>query len=45
MIGPDGTRKPPVAIDSLADGMEIRVTGTQQAKGKFWANAISTTRP
>jgi hypothetical protein len=45
MIGPDGTRLPAVAIDHLADGMEIQITGIPQAGEKFFASTISTTRP
>lgn len=40
MVSPDGTRLPAVPIDTLADGMAIRVTGTGQAGGKFLAAAI-----
>jgi hypothetical protein len=45
MAGPDGTRKPAVPIDNLADGMEIWVTGMPQDSGKFWAESIRTARP
>jgi hypothetical protein len=45
MVSPDGTRLPGVSIDALSDGMEIQVTGIRQDGGKFWATAISMTRP